>query len=110
MACRTAATGAPTAVASETRLCGSSTISRIASSRRATSVAFAAAVWVCASRLGAPGPAPVGASAVIVGSQRSEGLGGPVLGSPAQGELAQRLHLLERDGRVPVQLEDGQES
>ena len=49
-------------------------------------------------------------SAVIVGSQRGEVLFRPAFRGPAQGQLAERLELLERQRGVAVQLQDGEEA
>src|SRR5690606_34260491 len=84
---------------------GSSTISRIASTRSESGVPVRASASASASV-----SSIFIVSSVIIGSQRRQLLVGPGLRRPSQSELAQRLELLEREGGMAVQLQDRDES
>src|SRR5689334_9176275 len=112
IAARTRFTGAPTAVASVTTLIGSSATIRMASSARSICASSTGAGTSVVSVISSPATttsSSATSSTVIVGSQVRQVLLGPVLGGPAQRQLAQRLQLLEGERGPPVQLQHREE-
>src|SRR5690606_2952546 len=129
MAALTVFTGERSAVARCTAPCGSSATMRMASMRRysgrwersaagaSSGCASACSSTASSAAAGAPASpdAPVSVSVadsgmVIVCPQRDEVLVAEVVAGPADRELAERLELLERDRRVPVELEHCEEA
>src|SRR5476651_109872 len=94
--------GAPTAVASDTSVCGSSAIMKIASSARGMSTTTRVTSSVVSS--------VAGVSGIVVSSKVGEAVVGPVLGRPVQCELTEWLNLVVGDRIAAVQLEHGEEA